>query len=208
LSDVVSTDIKVKATMRTRQEFGSFLNLKSLLGVGAEIGVQNGFFTRQILDQWKGNLLYLIDIWQQLSDYEDVANVPSYEQANRLICTVTQVSAHWQRIRIIQETSEIAARLIPDDSLDLAYIDANHEYSAVINDLKTWLPKVKEGGIIAGHDYLDGVYHINGVKTVFGVRQAVQQFLEGHTIHVTEESFPTWFTTKTREMMTSKFATI
>jgi predicted O-methyltransferase YrrM len=47
-----------------------------------------------------------------------------------------------------------AASLYPDNSLEFVFIDANHEYEAVKADLQAWLPKVKKGGHIAGHDYI------------------------------------------------------
>ena len=39
------------------------------------------------------------------------------------------------------------------ESVDFVYIDANHSYTYVRDDIQTWLPKVKKGGIIGGHDY-------------------------------------------------------
>lgn len=196
-SDVVAAGPVPAPGMKTRQEFGSFLNRRKLLGVGAEIGVQNGYFARQVLDQWEGKLLYLIDVWQQLPDYEDVANVPPGEQVHRLLSAIRRVSPHWRRVRFLQELSENAARMIPDGSLDWVYIDANHEFTSVVKDLTTWAPKVREGGVVAGHDYLDGVLLIDGVKTVFDVRRAVHRFFEGREIHTTEEAYPTWFLTAT-----------
>lgn len=47
------------------------------------------------------------------------------------------------------------ARLYGNASLDYVYIDADHHYEGVCRDLDAWLPKVKSGGIIAGHDFCD-----------------------------------------------------
>jgi predicted O-methyltransferase YrrM len=41
-----------------------------------------------------------------------------------------------------------------DKSLDFVFIDAGHDYDSVMKDIKAWLPKVKVGGIIAGHDFM------------------------------------------------------
>jgi cephalosporin hydroxylase len=57
-----------------------------------------------------------------------------------------------------------AAKEYENESLDFVFIDASHEYEDVLNDIKSWMPKVKVGGTIAGHDYYDknhmaGVFH-------------------------------------------------
>ena len=50
-----------------------------------------------------------------------------------------------------------AARLIQNGSADLVYIDGDHRHDSVVADIKAWLPKVKSGGYIAGHDYYDWI---------------------------------------------------
>lgn len=45
------------------------------------------------------------------------------------------------------------SKIYEDKSLDFVFIDGSHNYEDVINDIKAWLPKIKEGGILAGHDY-------------------------------------------------------
>lgn len=42
-----------------------------------------------------------------------------------------------------------------DKSLDFVFIDGSHKYEDVVEDIKAWLPKIKKGGILAGHDYID-----------------------------------------------------
>ena len=53
----------------------------------------------------------------------------------------------------IKMKSEEVVDLFKDDFIDMIYIDGDHRYDYVINDIKLWLPKIKKGGIIAGHDY-------------------------------------------------------
>jgi hypothetical protein len=46
-----------------------------------------------------------------------------------------------------------AAPLVPDGSLDFAFIDAGHKYGCVRADLRAWWPKVREGGWLGGHGF-------------------------------------------------------
>ena len=58
----------------------------------------------------------------------------------------------YPNIRKVKTRSIDAAKTYPDSSLDFVYIDADHTYQAVIEDIKAWESKVKPGGYIAGHD--------------------------------------------------------
>ena len=74
-----------------------------------------------------------------------------------------------------------AAKMVPDGSLDFVYIDGNHGYDAVLDDLMAWTPKVKEGGFIAGHDY-----RINPAKPFIEVVPAVNHWTD-------QNGIKTWF---------------
>ncbi len=70
----------------------------------------------------------------------------------------------WHNIYPMYMYSADAARVFKDGVLDLVYIDANHSYEAVKQDIILWTPKLKPNGILCGHDYdLHGDAH-NGVK--------------------------------------------
>lgn len=75
------------------------------------------------------------------------------------------------------------AATIDNESLDWVYIDAGHTYEDVKADLAAWIPKVRIGGIIAGHDYFDGNW--DGVE--FGVKKAVDEL--GENVQVTTDDF-------------------
>lgn len=71
-------------------------------------------------------------------------------------------------INPIRQDSSQAATLYPNKSLDFVFIDANHDYDSVLQDIQTWLPKIRPGGHIAGHDYASDVRVKKAVDDFFG----------------------------------------
>lgn len=57
-------------------------------------------------------------------------------------------------VRYLQSHSVPASRAFDDQSLDLVYLDGSHRLQDVINDVNAWLPKIKHGGFLTGHDYI------------------------------------------------------
>lgn len=72
----------------------------------------------------------------------------------------------------LQLTSDSAAQLFDNESVDFVFLDAEHLYNDVLNDLKIWFPKVKKGGFIAGHDFYEGTQ----------VKLAVEEFFRNDSI--------------------------
>lgn len=92
--------------------------------------------------------------------------------------------------RILVKDSADAAAQFADASLDLVFVDADHQYDAVLRDLDAWWPKIKPGGRIAGHDYSSeidkrfaqprygssGGYHVaRALRTFFEQRREVKK---------------------------------
>jgi hypothetical protein len=73
-------------------------------------------------------------------------------------------------------TSLDAAKSYRDESLDFVFIDASHEYQDVLDDINAWMPKLKIGGTIAGHDY--GRYDVN---------LAVNDYFKGKKFEISED---------------------
>jgi len=80
----------------------------------------------------------------------------------------------------------LALRLFPDEHFDFVFIDAGHDYASATADIQGWLPKVKRGGILAGHDYAKGS---DGAWTWPGVVQAVQENLPMEKLEFSEDCF-------------------
>lgn len=58
-----------------------------------------------------------------------------------------------KKVTFLRMPSLDAAELVPDESLDFVFIDAEHTYEACKADIRAWRPKVRPGGVLAGDDY-------------------------------------------------------
>jgi predicted O-methyltransferase YrrM len=90
---------------------------------------------------------------------------------------------HERRAHIIKEDSVLAASRFKDYSIDLVFIDGDHSYEGCNRDICAWLPKVKVGGLIGGHDYN---HPLQG-----NVKKAVDEFFPQPKIQLGENR--TWF---------------
>lgn len=57
------------------------------------------------------------------------------------------------RLAVLECESGEAAKRVNDNSLDFVFIDADHSYEGCLRDIDLWLPKIKDGGMISGHDF-------------------------------------------------------
>lgn len=132
--------------------FGELLNVLGLIGTIVEVGSAYGGHARKILSSWRGSRMYLVDIWARQSPdvyREDTSKVDYdlwFDECQKL-------QQQDDRVRLLRSMSVDAAGQFEDGSLDFVYIDANHDEEAVFADLLAWGPKVKGGGVLAGHDF-------------------------------------------------------
>jgi len=116
----------------------------------AEIGVYQGQTTRQLRKAFPDAALTLIDPWEaqdlpgrmynknSATDWEGIYNAISDEFAGHTI---------------IRADSVTAAYMMQPDSFDLVFLDGDHAYSAVRQDIVLWSRLVRPGGLLCGHDY-------------------------------------------------------
>ncbi len=140
---------------------------------GAEIGVYRGWTSEKLLAQ-RPNLctLYLVDSWQGRRE-------PSKEEAER------RTGSAADRRCVLHMDSLVAATKVEDGSLDFVFIDADHSYEAVRADIRAWLPKLKPGGLLCGHDYLH--------PKCPGVAMAVDEAVAEHGWHLELGATWSWF---------------
>ena len=167
-----------------RNQLPEMLNSLGLNGVGVEIGVCEGVFSKKILDTWKGQKLYLIDSWRHIPNSIDFLNTDNNGQLNAMAQTFMKIYDYGSKAVMIRENSVEASNLFADESLDFCYIDASHDYINVKGDLHAWYPKIKSGGVVAGHDYVDGLFKYPSGHVKFEVKRAVDEFLTNKQIKV------------------------
>jgi hypothetical protein len=116
--------------------------------VGAEIGVHKGAFTEKFCQA--GLTMYAIDPW---TVYKGIGWSPSQSRLNFLYDHTQRALAPYKNCTIIRATSMDALQHFTDGSLDFVYIDADHEFGHIAQDLAEWSKKVRRGGAVSGHDY-------------------------------------------------------
>ena len=126
-----------------------------------EIGVRRGDSTLEFLK--RGCFVFAIDPWEDYSDY----NEKNYDYDSDYKETMEKIK-DFKSYQIIRKKSDDALLDVPDD-LDLVYIDGNHQYEFVKNDIDNYWEKLKSGGFLTGDDY-----------SMQGPQDAVNDFLKNN----------------------------
>ena len=119
---------------------GSFVELGAWLGKSSAYLCDNAHgIDITIVDSFKGTAEY-IDSYYKLAKTNDIYELFLENMGDR-------------KYNVIKATSKTATKKFANASLDVVFIDLDHSYESVKEDIKLWLPKVKKGGYIAGDDY-------------------------------------------------------
>lgn len=152
---------------------------------GAEIGVADGRYSEYLCKTIPDLKLWCVDPWEPYKGnnrylgYSRRDHRPNEELARERMAPYKSI--------MFKLMSMDAVKLFSDGDLDFVYIDANHDYEYVKEDIEEWAKKVKKGGIVSGHDY----YSFNHA----GVQKAVDEYAKAHqlTIFTTDEKEPSWW---------------
>ncbi len=123
---------------------------------GAELGVSQGRFTMYLCALMHDMEVDCFDLWAEQPNNEgemaeQYLGWPHEENYQRFKNLAEQYFP--ERIKIHRMDSAKGADLIEDGSLDFVFIDADHSHAGCLRDLQAWYPKVRKGGIVAGHDW-------------------------------------------------------
>lgn len=156
-------------------------------GVVAEVGVADGDFSEKILNINSPVKLHLIDAWA-MGKNVSYGGEPGYNKVKERF----NADIYNGLVELHRGLSWDMLNSLPDKSLDWIYIDAAHDYDSVKKDLDAASKKIKDHGIIAGHDY---VSEWGKVGARFGVFEAVNEFclLNSYIlVYITLESNHKW----------------
>jgi hypothetical protein len=157
--------------------------------IGAEIGVYEGDFAARIMRIVKPKKLHLIDPWKyecsatyRESWYggEHGVNQAKMDSIHEGVLRRFQTPIRTGIIAVHRSPSLEASVAFPDGYFDWIYIDGNHLYEFVKEDLERYYAKVKRAGYITGDDYAEGGWWQNGVK------RAVDEFVRLGLVEVVQ----------------------
>lgn len=143
------------------QRFG---NDSTFVEIGTWKGKSAIYMAEKIRESGKKIFFYIVDLFNGECGYEDEPDVKEGKLYEVFTKNIEPVKSYIQSLR---GDSKILYKDFQNDSIDFLFIDGDHRYPGIKADLKNWFPKIKNGGIIAGHDYNE---------PSAGVHQAVDEF--------------------------------
>lgn len=145
---------------------------------GVEVGVENGDNALSMLANLRFQKLYLVD------EYKDFIEGGKIREAARWLPVARKRLNKYDNVEFIVQSSVNASKSVPDN-LDFVYIDANHAYDYIKEDIAAWYPKVRNGGVIGGHDI-----------TWPGVYWAVTEFVQKNNLYLYTSTPCDWWVVK------------
>lgn len=151
--------------------------------VGVEIGVLAADHAKTIMETLDIKTLYLIDRYREYHDYNSRILNRAKKKAEK------RMAPYGDRARFVIADSMDALRVLPDN-LDFVYIDGDHRYESVRRDMEEYYKKIRNGGILCGHDIQNGF-----CPTHDGVTEAFIDFVKDKNLkpHIW---IPDWWVVK------------
>jgi hypothetical protein len=157
------------------KQYLDLLELTPKNGVFVELGAYKGkstsFIVTEIINRDKDINFYTIDTFEGDSGSNDNNEILAYKKVDvsKMFEEFSKNTKHIkEHFNVIVGKSDESSNNFDDNSVDVIFIDAGHSYESVIKDIKSWLPKMKDGGVMSGHDY----------KSWPGVKTAVDEMFK------------------------------
>lgn len=139
-----------------------------------EVGVAGGNLTKRALQLCLDlDVYYAVDPWKiYIESYHRPPHAKEriQEHWDSLYERLLVIAKEFEpRLEVMRMTSVEASKIFDDYQLDIVYIDAVHDLENIVNDIYFWLPKIRNGGIISGHDYIAAFREMaTGIDMIFG----------------------------------------
>jgi predicted O-methyltransferase YrrM len=141
----------------------------TLVEVGVWKGHSISYLAKKIKNLNYNPKIYAVDLFEDTIDEEWNKNLKEeISLISKIYNKVLENNEVRDMITDIKGLSWEMAKNFEDNSVDFVFIDAGHEYESVVKDINAWLPKIRKGGIISGHDYFNPC----------GVKQAVDELIK------------------------------
>jgi predicted O-methyltransferase YrrM len=121
----------------------------------------------------------MVDRWRNYGEpgRKDPCALKTQEEMNEALLKAVDATQFAADRRIIMDGDSVAvAQIVKPDLLDFVFIDAGHDYNSVLRDVWAWSEKVRDKGLLSGHDY-GGAGDRHGR---FGVKKAVDEFAKAN----------------------------
>lgn len=165
--------------IKRRDQFPALLNDLNLNGNWVELGVAKGHYSKVLLDRGKSSMLWSIDRW---SDHHDI---------KQYFGAMSLFRPHHAKSTVVRASFEEVVDQFKNNYFDFIYIDGYaHTGQNGGSTLNAWYPKLKKGGVFAGHDY-----HQKWQPTIV----EVDKFFKNKSLKLNltpADEFPSWWTIK------------
>lgn len=125
--------------------------------------------------------MYCIDGWKAYSEYVDIKEQKLIDEYYKEAKKLTK----GYDCKLIKKLSMDAVKKIKDESLDFVYLDGNHAFEYITNDIAEWSKKVRHGGLIIGHDFWNSKVKDSPrrINICSHVEDVVRAWTHSHRIH-------------------------
>lgn len=122
----------------------------NIVEVGAWKGTSAAYMGVEIFNSGKNITLNVVDTWEGSPNHSEIVKTDDIYGKYKEKMKHLDGKVNYKTLKM---TSVEASKLFDDESLDFIFIDANHSFESVCEDIDSWLPKLKYGCMISGHDY-------------------------------------------------------
>ena len=155
-------------------------NLVRSGGVIAEVGVLNGEFSKELIEILNPSRIYMIDRFEGrcLSGDRDGNNVEIHD-LDKAYSSLVEYAKSKPAVTVLKGDSSTLLDTLEADSLDMVYLDGDHEYEGCKKDVIASWRLLKAGGWLMGHDYATNMDKALN-NYVFGVKKAIDEFCQDY----------------------------